>query len=98
MNASNLRLQFDSFVLCESARSGGCMGTRQVSDPFILAQLRDVYEMVWGYAPDTANFRRKVLGTLDFVRSSQKSPTRPAQVDLPLNYSREVMPSPSFRR
>jgi 8-oxo-dGTP diphosphatase len=33
-----------------------------VSDPFTIADLRRVYEAVWGRPLDAANFRRKMLG------------------------------------
>jgi len=38
-----------------------------VDEPFTIAELRRVYEAVWGVELHPANFRRKVLGTQGFI-------------------------------
>jgi 8-oxo-dGTP diphosphatase len=43
------------------------VATSLLTEPFSLAELREVYAAVWGAAPDPANFRRKVLATPGFV-------------------------------
>jgi 8-oxo-dGTP diphosphatase len=45
------------------------VATAFVDEPFTLADLRRIYEAVWGVTLDAPNFRRKVLSTPGFVRS-----------------------------
>ena len=44
------------------------LATSFVEEPFTIADLRRVYEAVWGVPLDPANFRRKVLSIEGFVR------------------------------
>ena len=41
--------------------------TAFLDEEFTIAQLRDVYEVVWGHALDAGNFHRKVTRTEAFV-------------------------------
>jgi 8-oxo-dGTP diphosphatase len=43
------------------------LATTFLDDPFTIADLRRVYETVWGVRLHAANFRRKVLSTPGFV-------------------------------
>lgn len=45
------------------------VATAFVDEPFTLADLRRIYESVWGVTLDAPNFRRKVLSTHGFVTS-----------------------------
>jgi len=44
------------------------LATAFVRTRFTIADLRQVYEIIWGRTLDPGNFHRKVLGTTDFVR------------------------------
>jgi 8-oxo-dGTP diphosphatase len=44
------------------------LGASLLDEPFTIADLRRVYEAVWGVTLHPANFRRKVLATDGFVR------------------------------
>ena len=46
------------------------LATTFLDDPFTIADLRRVYETVWGVRLHAANFRRKVLSTPGFVVST----------------------------
>ena len=62
------------------------LATAFVDEPFTIADLRRVYETVWGAPLDPANFQRKVLSTADFLvpagslTPSPAGPGRPARL------------------
>jgi 8-oxo-dGTP diphosphatase len=61
------------------------LATAFVEEPFTVADLRRVYDAVWGTRLDPANFQRKVLGTADFLlpvdrQAPADGPGRPARL------------------
>ncbi len=60
------------------------LGTAFCDEEFTVAELRRVYETVWGTTLDPRNFHRKVTGTPDFVvetgRTTTRDGGRPAQL------------------
>ncbi|MFF2527162.1 NUDIX hydrolase [Streptomyces liangshanensis] len=53
-----------------------CLATAFCPPEFTLAELRQVYETVWGVELDGPNFRRKVLATPGFVQAVDGPPRR----------------------
>lgn len=72
-------------------------------DEFTLAQLRGVYEAVWGHTIDPGNFQRKLRSASDFLESTGASVKpaggrgRPAELFRPLGRGFEKLASPIFR-
>jgi 8-oxo-dGTP diphosphatase len=42
------------------------------AEPFTISDLRQVYEVIWGFALDPSNFRRKITQTDGFLESTDQ--------------------------
>jgi len=80
---SRRRLAFDHFEILtdgvERARSKleySALGTAYCGPEFTVAELRHVYEVVWGVTLDAGNFHRKVTGMPGFVEPTGAQTTR----------------------
>ena len=61
------RIVADAIERARSKLEYTSLGTSFVEEPFTIADLRRVYEAVWGVPLHPANFRRKVLSAAGFV-------------------------------
>jgi 8-oxo-dGTP diphosphatase len=83
-------LAFDHWQIIEDALERArakleytSVATRLLPEPFTIADLRRVYEAVWGIPLHQANFRRKVLATPGFVvPTGEQAPTGRGWTDL----------------
>lgn len=61
------RLLLDAVEYARSQLSDTTLATRFCPPEFTIAQLREVYEIVWGVEIDPSNFHRKVTGSSGFL-------------------------------
>lgn len=66
----------DAVSRVEEALESSAMATRLCRAPFTVAELRHVYEVVWGHELDPRNFHRKVTGTPGLLVDTGKVTTR----------------------
>jgi 8-oxo-dGTP diphosphatase len=64
------RIVPDAIERARSRLEYTALATAFVAEPFTLAELRRVYEVVWDVELDPANFRRKVVSTPGFVEEA----------------------------
>jgi 8-oxo-dGTP diphosphatase len=79
------RIVADGVERARSKLEYTALATGFVEEPFTVADLRRVYEAVWGTRLDPPNFQRKVLGTADLLAPAgsplpSAGPGRPARL------------------
>jgi 8-oxo-dGTP diphosphatase len=70
------RILLDGVERCRAKLEYTPLATAFVTEPFTLAELRGVYEAVWGEPLHAPNFRRKVLSVPGFVESAGETTER----------------------
>jgi 8-oxo-dGTP diphosphatase len=66
------RIRADAVERARAKLEYTSLGATFLEEPFTIADLRRIYEAVWGVELHPANFRRKVLATPGFVKATGK--------------------------
>ncbi|HEY6594524.1 MAG TPA: NUDIX hydrolase [Asanoa sp.] len=92
------RIRTDAVERARAKLEYTSLATTFLDEPFTVADLRRVYETVWGVRLHPANFRRKVLATPGFVTpTGGKQPTGRGWADLYTRGTTTVLHPPILR-
>jgi 8-oxo-dGTP diphosphatase len=99
LDAGDERILADGVERARAKLEYTSLATSFVDEPFTIADLRRVYEAVWGEPLHAANFRRKVVATPGFVvpTGERRSVGRGAGVELFVNGGSAVLHPPLLR-